>query len=61
MGRKKSGKKQEMRLVPHRTPHLSILLERAQRGDSVQALKDYLDAGGSPMASVTLQTIKGLM
>eukprot|EP00953_Heterococcus_sp_UTEX-ZZ885_P012523 7187-Heterococcus_DN1.PRE.4 len=60
MGRKKSSKKREMTLIPHRTPNLSTLLDRAQVGDSAQAVKDYLAAGGSPMASVVLPTVTGV-
>jgi ankyrin repeat protein len=48
MARKKAQKKkQETTLVPHRTPNLSALLERAKSGDAAQAVKAYLDAGGS--------------
>jgi hypothetical protein len=52
MARKKAQRKQETTLVPHRTPNLSTLLERAKSGDSKQAVKAYLDAGGSA-ASLT--------
>jgi Ankyrin repeats (3 copies) len=52
MARKKSQRKQETTLVPHRTPHLSVLRERAQRGDSAQAVRAYLDACGSPITLV---------
>jgi ankyrin repeat protein len=38
---------EETALVPHRTPDLSSLLERAQSGDSAVAVRAYLDAGGS--------------
>jgi ankyrin repeat protein len=48
MARKKAQRKQETTLVPHGTPNLSGLLERAQSGDSSKAVKAYLDAGGSP-------------
>eukprot|EP00953_Heterococcus_sp_UTEX-ZZ885_P028504 15199-Heterococcus_DN1.PRE.5 len=49
MPRKKAHKKeqQETALVPHRTPNLSALLERAKSGDAAQAVKAYLDAGGA--------------
>jgi uncharacterized protein len=33
--------------VPHRTPNLNALLERAKSGDLALAVKAYLDAGGS--------------
>jgi uncharacterized protein len=36
--------------VPHRTPNLSILLERAKDGASADAVKAYLDAGGTPVS-----------
>jgi ankyrin repeat protein len=52
MARKKAQRKQETTLVPHRTPDLSGLLERAKSGKSAQATKAYLDAGGSPAALV---------
>jgi ankyrin repeat protein len=52
MARKKEQRKQETTLVPHRTPNLSVLLETAKTGDAAQAVKAYLDAGGSPVASV---------
>jgi uncharacterized protein len=41
--------------VPHRKPNLSRLLESAKRGDSVQAVQAYLDAGGSPVAVVQVK------
>jgi ankyrin repeat protein len=50
MARKKSQKKQqETTLVPHRTPepNLSTLLRAAKDGASAQAVKAFLDAGGS--------------
>jgi ankyrin repeat protein len=49
MARKKAlRKQQETTLVPHRTPNLSMLQERAtKRGDSAQAVRVFLDAGGS--------------
>jgi ankyrin repeat protein len=55
MARKKTSRKSEMRLVPHRTPDLSTLLERAQRGVSAQAVRAYLDAGGSSSTLVDVQ------
>eukprot|EP00953_Heterococcus_sp_UTEX-ZZ885_P021329 11900-Heterococcus_DN1.PRE.1 len=47
---KEEEMKEETALVPHRTPNLSALLERAVSKDaaSAQAVKVYLDAGGSP-------------
>eukprot|EP00953_Heterococcus_sp_UTEX-ZZ885_P003496 2399-Heterococcus_DN1.PRE.7 len=50
MAQKKAQRKQETTLMPHRTPNLTAFLERAKTGESAQALKAYLDAGGSPMA-----------
>jgi hypothetical protein len=49
MSRKKAHKKEQesTTLVPHRTPNLSALLERAKSGDVAQAVKAYLDAGGA--------------
>jgi hypothetical protein len=48
MARKKAQtKKQETTLVPHRTLQLSALRERAKTGDSAQAVRAYLQAGGS--------------
>jgi uncharacterized protein len=38
--------------VPHRTPNLSDLRVRAQTGDSSQAVKAYLDAGGNPSTAL---------
>jgi hypothetical protein len=55
MARKKAQRKQERTLVPHRTPNLSVLLERAKAGDSVKDLRAYLDAGGSPVAVVQVR------
>jgi ankyrin repeat protein len=52
MARKTTQRKQETTLVPHRTPNLSALLERARTGDSAQAVKAYLDAGGAPATLV---------
>jgi ankyrin repeat protein len=47
MVRKKAlKKKQQTTLMPHRTQNPSILLERAKSGDSAQAMKAYIDAGG---------------
>jgi ankyrin repeat protein len=47
MARKKAQKeKAETTLVPHRTPDLSSLLQRAQTGDSAITVKAFLDAGG---------------
>jgi uncharacterized protein len=46
MARKKQ-KPKETTLVPHRTPNLSALLERAKNGDSAAAVTAYLTAGGS--------------
>jgi uncharacterized protein len=63
MARKKAQKeeKQETTLVPHRTPNLSALLEQAKTGDSAQALKAFLDAGGSPMAAVRCDHSTGML
>ena len=36
--------------MPHRTPNLSVLLMRAENGDSARAVKAFLDAGGSSTA-----------
>jgi uncharacterized protein len=48
MARKKALKKKpETTLVPHRTPDLSALLERAKNGCSAAAVRAYLNAGGS--------------
>jgi ankyrin repeat protein len=53
MARKKvHSKKQVTTLVPHRTPDLSVLLERAKIAASPQAVKAYLDGGGSTEAFV---------
>jgi hypothetical protein len=51
--KKKAQKAQETTLVPHRTPDLSVLLEEALSGDP-QAVRAYLDAGGSAVASAHL-------
>jgi Ankyrin repeat len=58
MARKKAQKKQqqEKTLVPHRTSNLSALLEEAETGNSAQAVKAFLDAGGSPGALVYIGT-----
>jgi hypothetical protein len=52
MARRKALRKKEQTtiLMPHRIPKLSVLLERAKAGDSAQAVRDYLAAGGSPVA-----------
>jgi ankyrin repeat protein len=55
MARKKAQRKQEATLMPHRTPNLNALLERAKTGDSAQAVKTYLEAGGSAAITDTLQ------
>jgi uncharacterized protein len=55
MARKKAQGKQETTLVPHRTPNLSILRERAKSGDCAQAVRAYLHAGGSPLVLVQVQ------
>jgi uncharacterized protein len=52
MAREKAQRKKETTLVPHITPNLSALLQRAQSGDAAQAVKSFLDAGGMPMALV---------
>jgi ankyrin repeat protein len=52
MARKKANKQQGT-LVPHRTPDLSVMLERATFGNARQ-LRAYLEAGGSPAAQVQL-------
>jgi ankyrin repeat protein len=58
IARKKAQKKQRetTTLVPHRTPNLSALLEEAETGNSAQAVKAYLDAGGLPGALVYIGT-----
>jgi ankyrin repeat protein len=61
MGRKKAQRKQETTLVPHRTPNLSVLLETAKTGDAAQAVKAYLDAGGSPVALTQWQAGQRLL
>jgi hypothetical protein len=53
MARKLTQKKKQettLLVVPHRTPNLSALLEKAKTGNAqaVKAYKAYLDAGGSP-------------
>jgi ankyrin repeat protein len=50
--RKKAQRKKETAFVPHRTPGLSVLLERAKTGNSAQAVQEYLDAGGLATAVV---------
>jgi hypothetical protein len=40
---------------------MSTLLERAKTGDSAQAVKAFLDAGGSPVILVQLQGCRHLM
>eukprot|EP00953_Heterococcus_sp_UTEX-ZZ885_P007554 4572-Heterococcus_DN1.PRE.4 len=52
MARKKTKQKQETTLVLHRTPSLQVLLDRAKFGDSAQAVRAYLGAGGSPVVLV---------
>jgi ankyrin repeat protein len=47
--------------VPHRTPNLSALLERAKSGDSAQAVKAYLDAGGLATAQVDVPCIEAML
>jgi ankyrin repeat protein len=61
MARKKAKQKQETTLVPHRTPNLSALLERAKEGASAQAIKAFLDAGGSAMAILKVNGPKGVL
>jgi uncharacterized protein len=46
MARKQAHKK-ETTMVPHRTPNLSALLERAKTGNSAADVEAYLDAGGA--------------
>jgi ankyrin repeat protein len=53
--RKKAQRKQETTLVPHRTPNLSVLLGQAETGDSADAVKAYLDAGGSAVSLIQLK------
>jgi ankyrin repeat protein len=52
MARKKQKAKPETTLVPHSTPNLSALLERAKDGGTAAAVKAYLDAGGSASSLV---------
>jgi ankyrin repeat protein len=62
MARKKAQRKQETTtLVPHRTPSLSALLERAKSGDSARSVKAYLDAGGLATAVVEFQGAAALL
>jgi ankyrin repeat protein len=37
-------------VLQHTSPSLQVLLDRAKEGNSAQAVKAYLDAGGSPIA-----------
>eukprot|EP00953_Heterococcus_sp_UTEX-ZZ885_P012217 7012-Heterococcus_DN1.PRE.1 len=62
MPRKKAHKKeqQETALVPHRTPNLSALLERAKSGDAAQAVRAYIDAGGSMTARAPFIVLTGV-
>jgi ankyrin repeat protein len=55
MARKKAQRKQETTLVPHRTPNLSALLERAKSGKSADAVRAFLDAGGSAVSLTQLK------
>eukprot|EP00953_Heterococcus_sp_UTEX-ZZ885_P008302 4987-Heterococcus_DN1.PRE.1 len=43
---------QETTLVPHRTPNLSVLLERAKTGESAADVAAFLTAGGSAQTLV---------
>jgi hypothetical protein len=53
MARKKAQRKQqETTLVPHRTPNLSVLLERAKAGESAADVAAFLRAGGSAQTLV---------
>jgi ankyrin repeat protein len=54
MARKKAVKKQETALVLHKRADLDLnaLLSKAVLGNSVMAVQDYLDAGGSATAVV---------
>jgi uncharacterized protein len=62
MARKRAQRnKQETSLVPHRTPDLSSLLERAKTGRSAQAVKAFLDAGGSPLTVVSCDSSDGVV
>jgi hypothetical protein len=54
MARKKATRKQETKLVPHRSPNLSCLLEKAKSGDSIDDVRAYLSAGGSAMSLIEL-------
>jgi formyltetrahydrofolate hydrolase len=51
-GKKAQRKKQETTLVPHRTPNLSVLLEKAKTGESATDVAALLSAGGSAQALV---------
>jgi uncharacterized protein len=61
MARKKAQRKQETALVPHRTPNLSVLLEKAGTGDSAPAVEAYLAAGGSPKVVVEIRGVYGTL
>eukprot|EP00953_Heterococcus_sp_UTEX-ZZ885_P002162 1680-Heterococcus_DN1.PRE.8 len=54
MGRKRAQRKKQQNnnLVQHRAPNLSYLLQRAKQGDAAQAVKEYLDVGGSANATI---------
>jgi ankyrin repeat protein len=54
MARKKATRKQETKLVPHRSPNLSCLLDKAKSGDSIDDVRAYLGAGGSAKSLVEL-------
>jgi ankyrin repeat protein len=58
---KKAPTKEKTTLVPRRAPDLSALLERARDGSSAQAVKAYLDAGGSPAVLIHLHGLDGLL
>jgi hypothetical protein len=45
----------------HLVPHRSLHLERASTGNSAQAVKAFLDAGGSPMAVVSVRGAEGVV
>jgi hypothetical protein len=46
--------------MAHRTSNLNVL-EVAKAGDAVQAVKAYLDAGGSPVAIVQARDGAGIL
>eukprot|EP00953_Heterococcus_sp_UTEX-ZZ885_P024040 13178-Heterococcus_DN1.PRE.3 len=53
MARKKAHYKKQQEssfVLQHTSPSLQVLLDRAKEGNSAQAVKAYLDAGGSPVA-----------